>query len=193
VAQLEQAWQSGVRLRPRALITTMFARLVLSDIFIHGIGGAKYDQVTDALVRRFWAVEPPEFLVATATFKLPVARTTVEPQDLRRIQRLLRELKFHPELHVEQTAEVLPLVAEKRRWIEMSVPPQQLPARHEAIRRVNARLYATLHARRQQLWTELGELRALLRKQAVLSSREYAFCFFPADRLREQLLDLSRQ
>ena len=59
--QLGEAHTEGVRLRPRALITTMFARLVLSDIFIHGIGGAKYDQVTDAIVRRFFAVEPPEY------------------------------------------------------------------------------------------------------------------------------------
>ncbi len=72
VDQLEAASRKGVRLRPRALTTTMFARLVLSDIFIHGIGGAKYDQVTDAIVRQFLAVEPPEFLVATATLKLPL-------------------------------------------------------------------------------------------------------------------------
>jgi hypothetical protein len=42
------AWeQRGVKIRPRALMTTMYARLVLSDLFIHGIGGAKYDEVTD--------------------------------------------------------------------------------------------------------------------------------------------------
>ncbi len=52
----------------------MFARLVLSDVFIHGIGGAKYDQLTDAIVRRFFGVEPPGYLVATATLKLPLPR-----------------------------------------------------------------------------------------------------------------------
>ena len=42
--------QQGIKLRPRALVTTMYARLVLSDLFLHGIGGAKYDQLTDLII-----------------------------------------------------------------------------------------------------------------------------------------------
>src|SRR5262249_26691973 len=34
--------------RPRALTLTLFARVCLGDFFIHGIGGGKYDEVTDA-------------------------------------------------------------------------------------------------------------------------------------------------
>ena len=33
------------KIRSRALITTMYARTVLSDLFMHGIGGGKYDQL----------------------------------------------------------------------------------------------------------------------------------------------------
>src|SRR5205085_514035 len=51
-----------ISIRPRALITTMYARLVLSDLFIHGIGGAKYDEVTDEIIRRFFGIEPPKYL-----------------------------------------------------------------------------------------------------------------------------------
>ena len=36
----------GIKLRSRALTTTMFVRLFLADAFLHGIGGAKYDEVT---------------------------------------------------------------------------------------------------------------------------------------------------
>ena len=49
----------GVKLRSRALVTTLFARLVLSDLFVHGIGGAKYDQLTDELIRSFYGCAPP--------------------------------------------------------------------------------------------------------------------------------------
>jgi hypothetical protein len=193
VNQLAQARQDGIRLRPRALITTMFARLVLSDIFIHGIGGAKYDQVTDAIIRRFFAVEPPEYVVATATLKLPVKRPSVEPQDVRRTKQRLRELRYHPELHVDATPETAPLIAEKRRWIESPPPAHRLHERHAAICRVNESLHAFLGSRHQQLLDELAQLRLLMRKQAILGSREYPFCLFPSQTLREQLLDLSRQ
>ena len=193
VDQLDEAHRRGVRLRPRALITTMYARLVLSDLFIHGIGGAKYDQVTDAIVRRFFAVEPLEYILATATLKLPVPRTRVAPEDIQRVKLLLRELRFHPELHVDATPEALPLIAEKRRWIESKLPANRLRERHQGISSANAALHAMLGPRRGQLLAEEVELRSLLRKQAILDSREYAFCLFPVESIRNRLLDLSRQ
>ncbi len=188
------AWHAqGVRLRPRALVTTMFARLVLSDIFIHGIGGAKYDQLTDAIVRRFFGVEPLEYLVATATLKLPLPPCRVEQADIARIDQLMRELRYHPELYVDGDRAAQQLVAEKRRWIARPALPHERRARHEAMERINRALYALLEDRRAQLVRERSELRALWRKRAILDSREYAFCLFPAESLRTRLLDLSRQ
>ena len=54
---------AGVRIRPRALTLTLWARLCLSDLFIHGIGGAKYDRITDQLIRCYFGIEPPELFV----------------------------------------------------------------------------------------------------------------------------------
>ncbi len=164
-------------MRPRAVVTTMFARLVLSDIFIHGIGGAKYDQLTDAIVRRFFGVEPPEYLVATATFKLPLPRHGVEEADIARIDQLLRELRYHPELYADGRAEARQLVAEKRQWVAQQVPREQRSERHAAIERANHALHALLHDRRAQLLGERNELRSLRRQQAILDSREYAVLF----------------
>ncbi|MHB0960856.1 MAG: hypothetical protein ACYC0X_33235 [Pirellulaceae bacterium] len=193
VAQLDEWHDRGVRLRPRAVVTTMFARLVLSDIFIHGIGGAKYDQLTDAIVQRFFGVEPPEYLVATATFKLPLPHHSVDEADIARIDWMLRELRYHPELYVNGQGEVSQLVAEKRRWVARQVPRAQRSVRHAAIERANQALSEMLHDRRAQLIDERNELRSLRRQQAILDSREYPFCLFPAEALRTRLLDLSRQ
>ena len=160
VDRLREAHAAGVRLRPRALITTMFARLVLSDVFIHGIGGAKYDQLTDAIVRRFFGVEPPEYLVATATFKLPVPRRSVEAADVTRVDHLLRELKYHPEVYVEPTPETLPIMTEKRRWLQTEPPVGHRLLRHQNIERANRALRSFLAERREQLKQERHELRA---------------------------------
>ena len=189
------AWHAqGVRLRPRALVTTMFARLVLSDIFIHGIGGAKYDQLTDAIVRRFFGVEPLEYVVATATLKLPLPRRSIEQADVARIDQMLRELRYHPELYVDGDAAARQLVAEKRRWIaQAALARTQRRARHAAVEQINRALSELLQDRRAQLIDERNELRALWRKQAILNSREYAFCLFPAETLRTRLLELSRE
>src|SRR5262249_56364097 len=62
-SKFASAWagllQSGWRIRPRALTLTLFVRLCLADAFIHGIGGGKYDQGTDPIVRRVFHTEPP--------------------------------------------------------------------------------------------------------------------------------------
>ena len=58
----------------RGPMTTMYLRFYLSDLFIHGIGGAKYDELTDEIIRRFFGIEPPRYLTATATIRLPIDR-----------------------------------------------------------------------------------------------------------------------
>ena len=58
---------------------TCFLRLVVADQFIHGIGGGRYDQVTDRFIARHFGIAPPAFAVTTATLHFPdaVGRTRV--------------------------------------------------------------------------------------------------------------------
>lgn len=60
-----------LRLSPRALTLTMFFRLLLCDQFVHGIGGARYDQATDAWMNRLYGLVPPKFCLTTATLYFP--------------------------------------------------------------------------------------------------------------------------
>ena len=68
-----------LRLSTRALTLTTFLRLLVVDQFVHGIGGGRYDQVTDRLLASHFGVTPPRFAVATATLIFPgaVGRTRV--------------------------------------------------------------------------------------------------------------------
>ena len=75
--RLDGAGAAGLKVRSRALTNTLFARLFLSDLFIHGIGGGKYDELTDDIIRRFYECEPPDFLVLSATRLLPLPAVPV--------------------------------------------------------------------------------------------------------------------
>ena len=70
VERLHDLAARSIRLRTRALTTTMFCRFLLGDLFIHGIGGAKYDELGDAIARRFFGIEPPGFLTLSMTLWL---------------------------------------------------------------------------------------------------------------------------
>ena len=72
--------RQGQKVRSRALTNTLFARLFLADLFVHGIGGGKYDELTDDIIRRFYGCEPPAFLVLSATRLLPLPAVPVGGQ-----------------------------------------------------------------------------------------------------------------
>ncbi|HVT88300.1 MAG TPA: hypothetical protein VHD56_05575 [Tepidisphaeraceae bacterium] len=61
------------RIAPRALTLTMFLRLLMVDQFVHGIGGGRYDQVTDQLIHLHYDIEAPAFAVTTGTMYFPPA------------------------------------------------------------------------------------------------------------------------
>src|SRR6185312_5325259 len=88
------------RIRPRALTLTLFARLCLGDLFIHGIGGGKYDEATDAIIRDYFGIEPPGYQVLSATLHLPLEGFAAAPADRERAERLVRDLHWNPQRHV---------------------------------------------------------------------------------------------
>lgn len=178
---LEALEREGVKIRPRALLTTLLARLLLGDLFVHGIGGAKYDQVTDALMTRFLGVRPPAFVTATATVRLPIERDRATPDQAREIDRELRSLEYHPERYLEHESLA---AAEKRRWI--AIPPARDIARQrcQAIRAANAAMQELVAPRRARLVADREAVARRLAREAVLGSREFSFCLFPESALR---------
>jgi hypothetical protein len=54
-------------LAPRGSIVTLLLRGVCSELFIHGIGGGKYDQFVNAFAEGYWRAPLPRFVVASAT------------------------------------------------------------------------------------------------------------------------------
>jgi hypothetical protein len=181
----EQAIQSpDVRIRPRALITTMYARLVLSDLFIHGIGGAKYDEVTDAIIRRFFGIEPPAYVTATATVRLPLERPQVTPEDLAVLDRKYRDSIHHPEAFLDDysghhQAEFAALARQKQELITHRWQEKQKKVWHDQVSRANERMSSLLEPLRERLRHDRERLIADLHRARILGSREYSFCLFP--------------
>ncbi len=191
VVRLMSWSRQGVKIRSRALVTTLWARLALSDLFLHGIGGAKYDQVTDRLIEMFFGLSPPEIMVLSATLYLPVPRPANPAEQLRTVRRQLRDLSYHPETYLRDAATLnddsamAALVAEKQRWIDAPATNDNAYARWKALGRINNDLQPWVAARRQQLLDQKAQTERALRHDKVLGSREYGFCLFPEAYLQE--------
>ena len=115
VRELQKLVLQGIRFRTRALTTTLFSRLCFADLFVHGIGGAKYDQMADRITSRFFGLAAPEFLTMSATLLLPEPELEAHPADESRLLRQLRELDYNSDRHLpaELARQHGDLVAEK--------------------------------------------------------------------------------
>jgi hypothetical protein len=189
-----EQWQSlagsGYKLRSRALTTTLFARLLLSDLFMHGIGGAKYDELTDEIVRRFYDFEPPGYMVLSATLLLPLPAYRSHPDDCRHLSRQLRDVQWNPQRHLPPNGavagEARALAQQKAEWIAQA--PDIARQRRERYRQ----LFGLTQALRPFVESEQSSLRrqhdrcaAEIAANAILQRRDYAFCLFPETQMRE--------
>jgi hypothetical protein len=197
IAQLAELSKQGVRIRTRALITTLAARLLLGDLFIHGIGGAKYDRLTDRILERFFGIEPPGYLMASGTLRLPVAQRSSDGK-LRDLRHRLRELDFQPErfladganASIDSSAALVQLIAEKHRWIATSPTLANGRERCRSIRKINQELQPAVSGLRDSWSAEMARLGAQEQWEAIFASRDYAFSLFPQSTLTNFLLPI---
>lgn len=197
IEALSRMEEHSLRLRPRAIITTLVSRLLVADVFVHGIGGAAYDQLTDEIVRRLTGCDPPRYAVVSGTLRLPLERLFPEASgqnpaaDLAAVHRTLRDLEFHPERHLlplaEQPEALRELAIQKARWIETFPTPALARRRCREIRAANDRMGFYSHQLRSDLLAQVGPLATAQRAGKLLSSREFPWCFFSEKTLKKFL------
>jgi hypothetical protein len=195
--QLAALSARGIKLRTRALTTTLFARLVLSDLFLHGIGGAKYDQVTDQIARLFFEIEPPVFATVSATLRLPIQYESHEAAAAGQWNQRLRELRYHPEQFVDgatasengDAARIRDIIASKQRWLTTEQTPANARERHLAIGSANDALQPYVATLRSRIEQERDDIKNRKRGEAILHSREYSFGLYPKQHFEKLLAD----
>jgi hypothetical protein len=177
----------GLKVRTRALTTTLFARLVAGELFIHGIGGGKYDELTDAIMRRYFGIEPPAFVVLSGTLHLPLP-TFPDAETVRHyLHRVLRKLHYTPDsaLAWRDTPDTDRLIAEKQRWINREpANRQERRERFAQIRALNEQMrpyVAEVQARNRR---DLEKAESQVQANAIMQRRDYAFCLFPEAKIR---------
>jgi hypothetical protein len=174
-----------IRIRTRALTTTLFTRLYLADVFMHGLGGGKYDEVTDDLIRAFVGIEPPQYLVATATLLLPMRRHPEAEAELATLRHLHRDVFWNPQRHLTTIGADAFLSARDAAigWPQSTHAERTerfhfLRETHERLRRFVGDQRAAVKQR-----IEVAERQAV--QHRIAASRDYAFPLYPETMLRE--------
>lgn len=169
------------RLSPRALTLTMFLRLFMADQFVHGIGGARYDHVTNRIIERWLGLAAPAFSVTTATLLFPTA--TRQPRaDLVPLHQEGRRLRHGD--HEPWKRELLSKIAEL---------PRRSMERERVFYEMHQKLDSLAKSDRQRQWeARLQSARKVAAEQLDRFDRELFFALQPRERL-QNLIDQYEQ
>ncbi|MFN8708029.1 MAG: hypothetical protein ACK526_20765 [Planctomyces sp.] len=183
---LKSLRELGLLIVPRGALITAFMRLLAADLFVHGIGGGRYDRFTDELIRLWWNIEPSAWTVATASRYL-FRDLRKQLEDLDALESKFRDYQYNPQRYLEAgvfsavfEGRLKVLLTEKQRLVE------------ELKTRQSARLPATDVGRQVQQITdqireavtgEFSEQRLLRSKvsddnRSAVFSRLYPWFFF---------------
>ncbi len=173
-AQLDRLLAT-VQLRPKALTLTMFLRLYVSDLFLHGVSGGNYDSITDAIIRNSFGIEPPTYGVASLTMRLPLAFDDALEGRVCELAYRARRMTWNPDEFVPDSN---PLRREKER-ILAGARKRLTRSEHEQIESVRLRLLGLIAKRRQANDRELDEARRTLAAQQRLGARDFPYFLYP--------------
>lgn len=187
VAATQALADSGLVIAPKALALTLFVRMFCADLFIHGIGGGRYDQVTDGVIRRYFGVEPPVFVVSSMTMYLPLGARLVSADEVARAKERVHKLTHNPDALLAEID--FDSESEKTRLAELAARKSELVARIATpgadkktlgieIKRANAAMAEILSPVKAALVDELAAVESQYAASEVLTDRTYPFCFW---------------
>lgn len=188
--RLKDLIDTGIKFRPKAIVNTMYSRMFFSDLFVHGIGGAKYDLVTDEIIREFFGVEPPAYATVSATLHLPYKPFNVSNDDVIALKHVIKDMDYNPDRYtsggIMEDAGMKSMVSEKKDLIARDAYNSE--ERHRSfdrLRELNALMKEKIRPLIKEKEKELKDLEKKLRYNSIVTNREYPFCIYPESMLRE--------
>ncbi len=175
---------------PKALTLTLYCRVFVADLFVHGTGGARYDRVTDAVIRRLYGIGAPAYVVASLTERMPLEFEHVSDAEVAAASELANRFEHNPDEMLDEIempdpearARAAALAAEKSELVslisEVGADRKALGGR---IREVNAELRESLAPYGEALRREAERLGTAREAARILEDRTYPFCYWPPE------------
>lgn len=174
---------NGIFIRPRALLISLFLRVIASDLFIHGLGGTLYDEMTDRWIMGWLRITPPVSMVCSATFRLPFIQSNHSRVEINNLKAALRDIFWHGESIVDphsSCGNLYFLRSEKSKLIEWNPHDKYgKNARCKALRVVNKKISGHQSAKIASIYEILDHQVEWIREEKALSSREIPWIMHP--------------
>lgn len=174
------------RLAPKAITLTLFLRVWFCELFIHGTGGYRYDEVCDSVAHSFYRCEPAARVSATCSAYLPLVAQWVDETSLSEAVERIHRVAHHPEEFIEEAdlgdwlaSQAADLLAEKDGLVlAIKAPGADKKSMGLRIKAINAELAQILEPHRGLLEVERRALEQSLGVQRIIADRTHSFPLF---------------
>lgn len=191
--RLMQACRSrNVNIWPRAVSLSLMLRLFLGDLFIHGIGGAKYDRITDKLIKPFYGIDSPRIVTASCTPEIPGLEKPANR--LEELEQTARRMEFHPEFFLtdkNKTPETAESIKIKKMLVEeIKKGGADKKSIGLEIKKINAKLDKALLPLKAELAKKIETARAERNRHEILADRELPYFLYSPQVLERFVKDM---
>lgn len=167
---------------PRAVTLTLFLRLFISDFFIHGKGGGRYEEVSEHILKEFFEIDPAPFEVASATMHLEPRSGHILPElSEKDLDLKLRDAVYSPEKFLEPDHDfVLQKKALQEKFKDPNSNKKELNSK---IQELNEKMKLLIGKEKEKLEKMKQELPELLKTKMVFNERTFPFYYYEMDEL----------
>ena len=185
-SKLTSVWQdiaeSGICIRPRALMTTMYLRCFLADLFVHGIGGGTYDELTDAIIAQWLGIQQaPVYLTSSASLHLPLEERSEDSEDGDWLENLreLQLIRSAPERFLDRSLDPCRRLFEEHAQLLSKIPPRgHKRPWHQQMVQIKHRIEDAIIDPKRMAFSNHERLLRERQQDKIRKSREYSFVLF---------------
>ncbi len=200
--------KNKIKIRPRAITLTLFNRMFVSDVFIHGVGGAKYDRITDGIIKDFYKVEPPDFITASltlypslikgqgASLPLQIVSRGGEGQEellekIKKLERKARDMRYNPERYIEDKQGADNILDEKKSLLSI-IEKENVNKRDISIqlKGINYMLYRKIEPAEKEIEEKIEALTKQQEEIEAIRRRDYPYFLFSPEEIIEGVAKL---
>jgi hypothetical protein len=169
---------------PKAVTLTMFMRLFMTDFFIHGKGGGRYEEVSEHIIKEFFKIEAAPYEVASATMHLNKTEWFPVPDiDEKELELKLRDAVYSPEKFLDHTN---PLVIQKKELqSKFKNPDSDKKELHKEISSLNEQMAKLILPEKEKLEKTKSQLPIIQHTNMIFQSRTLPFYYYNMNELIE--------
>lgn len=166
---------------PKALTLTLFLRIFVSDYFIHGTGGGRYERVNDSILKKYFRISLNDYGTATATMYLDAENFPLPQREEKDLLNSKRNFEQSPEKLLAQDH---PLFTAKKALTEKFKNPEtDKKLLHEEIQRLNIEIRKEVEPIYREILEELRILPELEENRRSVEKRDCPFFFYDVNEL----------